>query len=60
MAMTRAKKELTICYAKKQFSHELKPSRFLRELRGEEPAAAAAGKTRKNPLEDEMGRIRRK
>ena len=60
VAMTRAKKELTICYAKKQFSHELKPSRFLRELRGEELDAAAAGKTRKNPLEDEMGRIRRK
>ena len=60
VAMTRAKKELTICYAKKQFSHELKPSRFLRELRGEEQDAAAAGKTRKNPLEDEMGRIRRK
>ena len=60
VAMTRAKKELTICYAKKQFSHELKPSRFLRELRGEEPDAAAPGKTRKNLLEDEMGRIRRK
>lgn len=36
VAMTRAKKELTICYAKKQFSHEMKPSRFLRELSGNE------------------------
>lgn len=32
VAMTRAKEELTICYAKKQFSHELEPSRFLQEL----------------------------
>ena len=59
VAMTRAKKELTVCYAKKQFSHELKPSRFIRELRGEE-TEAAAGKARKNPLENEMSRIRRK
>lgn len=35
VAMTRAKKELTICYAKKQGSHEMAPSRFLQELRGE-------------------------
>lgn len=34
VAMTRAKKELTICYARKQASHELAPSRFLQELRG--------------------------
>ncbi|MBR5508598.1 MAG: ATP-dependent helicase [Lachnospiraceae bacterium] len=34
VAMTRAKKELTICYAKKQFSHEMKLSRFVRELQG--------------------------
>ncbi len=32
VAMTRAKEELTICFAKKQFSHELEPSRFLQEL----------------------------
>ena len=36
VAMTRAKKELTVCYAKKQGSHELAPSRFLKELRGGE------------------------
>lgn len=35
VAMTRAKKELTICYSKKQFSHEVKPSRFLQEMKGE-------------------------
>ena len=35
VAMTRAKKELSICYAKKQGSHETAPSRFLQELRGE-------------------------
>ena len=34
VAMTRAKKELTICYARKRASHELAPSRFLQELRG--------------------------
>ncbi len=34
VAMTRAKKELTICYAKKQFSHEMKLSRFVREMQG--------------------------
>ncbi len=34
VAMTRAKRELVICYAKKQFSHELHPSRFIREMRG--------------------------
>lgn len=33
VAMTRAKKELTICYSKKQFSHEVKPSRFLQEMK---------------------------
>lgn len=31
VAMTRAKKELTICYSKKQFSHDTEPSRFLSE-----------------------------
>ena len=51
VAMTRAKKELTICYAKKQFSHELKPSRFLRELQGMDE--------RQNPLAGEMERIQR-
>lgn len=63
VAMTRAKKELTVCYAKKQSSHERKPSRFLRELKGEAPdfAASPAGdrkKARKNPLEDQMNRLR--
>jgi len=33
VAMTRAKTELIICYAKKRFHHELKPSRFLLELK---------------------------
>ncbi len=33
VAMTRAKKELTICYAKKQGSHEAAPSRFVQELK---------------------------
>ena len=37
VAMTRAKKELTICLAKKQGSHELAPSRFLQELRAAPP-----------------------
>lgn len=41
VAMTRAKEELTICYAKKQFSHELKPSRFLLEMKGN--GAGASG-----------------
>ena len=31
--MTRAKKELTICWAKKQFSHELTVSRFVEEMK---------------------------
>lgn len=38
VALTRAKKELTICFAKKQFSHEMEPSRFLEELAGNEKA----------------------
>lgn len=33
VAMTRAKKELTICWAKKQFSHELTVSRFVEEMK---------------------------
>lgn len=33
VAMTRAKKELTICWAKKQFSHELTISRFVEEMK---------------------------
>lgn len=60
VAMTRAKKELTVCYAKKQSSHEMKPSRFLKELRGEAPETAARKKERKNPLEDQMNRLRSK
>ncbi len=76
VAMTRAKKELTVCYAKKQSSHEMKPSRFLKELRGEAPDTgirretpragqaamdtAARKKERKNPLEDQMNRLRSK
>ena len=43
VAMTRAKKELTICYAGKQASHELAPSRFLQELRGEAAPEGRAG-----------------
>ncbi len=60
VAMTRAKKELIVCYAKKQSSHEMKPSRFLKELRGEAPDTAARKKERKNPLEDQMNRLRSK
>ena len=33
VAMTRAKRELTICWAKKQFSHELTVSRFVEEMK---------------------------
>ena len=33
VAMTRAKKELTICWAKKQFSHERTVSRFVEEMK---------------------------
>ena len=33
VAMTRAKKELTICWVKKQFSHELTVSRFVEEMK---------------------------
>lgn len=33
VAMTRAKKELTICWAKKQFSHDLTVSRFVEEMK---------------------------
>lgn len=33
VAMTRAKKELIICWAKKQFSHELTVSRFVEEMK---------------------------
>ncbi len=43
VAMTRAKKELTICHAKKQGSHEMAPSRFLQELRGTEPVGRNKG-----------------
>ena len=35
VAMTRAKKELTICWTKKVGSHEKKPSRFLQEMQEE-------------------------
>lgn len=56
VAMTRAKKELTICYAKKQFSHDMKPSRFLVEMQGIEEQLSGG---RKNPLEKDMERIRR-
>ena len=35
VAMTRAKKELTICWTKKVGSHEKKPSRFLEEMQEE-------------------------
>lgn len=62
VAMTRAKRELTICYAKKQFSHELKPSRFIGELRGELPSEQRPGgaeDARQNPLEGQIARLRR-
>ncbi len=54
VAMTRAKKELTVCYAKKQGSHELAPSRFLQELRGSQGAEGgrsgfANNRARQNP-----------
>lgn len=55
VAMTRAKRELTICYAKKQFSHELKPSRYVKELQGR-----TTGTERKNPLAEEHMRLKRK
>ena len=52
VAMTRAKKELTICYAKKQLSHELKLSRFVRELRGDtEKERNRNGRTVQNRLQ---------
>ena len=35
VAMTRAKKELTICWTRKVGSHEKKPSRFLEEMQEE-------------------------
>ena len=60
VAMTRAKKELTICYAKKQTGHELKPSRFLREMQGMKKEPCGSVKERKNPLEKEMERIRKR
>ena len=60
VAMTRAKKELTICYAKKQTGHELKPSRFLREMQGMKKEPCGSVKERKNPLDKEMERIRKR
>lgn len=65
VAMTRAKKELTICYAKKQLSHEMKPSRFIQEIRGYQSTDYGADKQGnheigRNPLTKEMERIRKK
>lgn len=52
VAMTRAKKELTICYAKKQLSHELKLSRFVREMRNDtEKERNRNGRTVQNRLQ---------
>lgn len=51
VAMTRAKKELTICYSKKQGSHELAPSRFLKELRGGEQPKAGEMRRRRTGME---------
>lgn len=48
VAMTRAKKELTICYAKKQSSHEMKLSRFVREMQGK--GEGSNGRTIQNRL----------
>ena len=57
MAMTRAKKELTICYAKKMGSKEMKASRFLQEMRGLEETKNQKTR-RRNPLEKEMARLK--
>lgn len=51
VAMTRAKKELTICYSKKQGSHELAPSRFLKELQGGEQPKAGEMRRRRTGME---------
>lgn len=52
VAMTRAKKELTICYAKKQLSHDLKLSRFVREMRNDtEKERNRNGRTVQNRLQ---------
>lgn len=56
VAMTRAKKELTVCYAKKQFSHEQKPSRFLKEMQGLQEGASDS---RQNPTAADTEQRRR-
>ncbi len=53
VAMTRAKKELTICYAKKQGSHEAAPSRFVQELK----TASARKEPRKDFTERSEGKF---
>lgn len=64
VAMTRAKKELTICYAKKVFSHEGEVSRFVKEMQGEvadsKENIQPGRKIRRNPLEREMALLRKR
>ncbi len=57
VAMTRAKKELTICYAKKTGSKEMKVSRFLQEMQDLEETKNEKTR-RRNPLEKEMARLK--
>ena len=57
VAMTRAKKELTICYAKKMGSKEMKVSRFLQEMQDLEETKNEKTR-RRNPLEKEMARLK--
>ena len=57
VAMTRAKKELTICYAKKMGSKEMKFSRFLQEMQDLEETKNEKTR-RRNPLEKEMARLK--
>lgn len=60
VAMTRAKKELTICYAKKMGSKEMKASRFLEEMDvlNKDSNLGEKRERRRNPLEKEMARLR--
>lgn len=62
VAMTRAKKELTICYAKKVLTHEQKASRFLQEITAPDTVPDTAKirrvSRRQNPLEQEMAKLK--
>ncbi len=64
VAMTRAKKELTICYAKKVLNHEQQASRFLQEMKEPEESPAPSKPThpgrRQNPLAQEMAKLKTK